>query len=150
VEADAIERLTESGNALAIGLAEVSPGRVAHGLPGPLAQALTLVDGATRHVLNGIGEIKPHDPDPVRKEQPTAVMTEVNTAASRMLDESEADVTWVEHDDRRRAVVIAPLTVAGTLRTHLYEERTVIATSATLALGGRFETIAAALGLDAP
>jgi ATP-dependent DNA helicase DinG len=43
--------------------------------------------------------------------------------------------------------VVAPLSVAGTLATHLYADRTVVATSATLALGGRFETIARALGL---
>src|SRR5262249_43937558 len=48
----------------------------------------------------------------------------------------------------RRAVVVAPLSVAGLLATHLYDERTVVATSATLALGGKFDTIAAALGLD--
>jgi ATP-dependent DNA helicase DinG len=45
-------------------------------------------------------------------------------------------------------VVVAPLSVAGTLATHLYPERTVVATSATLALGGKFDTIARALGLN--
>ena len=43
--------------------------------------------------------------------------------------------------------MVAPLSVAGTLRTHLYDERTVVATSATLALGGRFDTVARAIGL---
>jgi ATP-dependent DNA helicase DinG len=46
--------------------------------------------------------------------------------------------------------VVAPLSVAGTLATHLYHERVVAATSATLALGGRFDTIARALGLAPP
>jgi ATP-dependent DNA helicase DinG len=56
----------------------------------------------------------------------------------------------VDKDDRgRRAVVVAPLSVAQTLATHLYAERTVVATSATLALGGRFDTIARSLGLPA-
>jgi ATP-dependent DNA helicase DinG len=64
-----------------------------------------------------------------------------------LLEESDFDVAWVERDDRRRAIVVAPLSVAGTLRTHLYDERTVIATSATLALGGRFDTVARAIGL---
>src|SRR5439155_568015 len=61
--------------------------------------------------------------------------------------EADIDVAWVEKDDRRRSVVVAPLPVAGTLANHLYAERTVVATSATLALGGRFDTVAKALGL---
>jgi len=44
--------------------------------------------------------------------------------------------------------VVAPLSVAGILGALLFEERTVVATSATLALGGAFETIARALGID--
>jgi ATP-dependent DNA helicase DinG len=43
---------------------------------------------------------------------------------------------------------VAPLAVAGQLRTHLYSGRTVVATSATLALGGRFDTVARSLGLE--
>src|SRR5262249_25611156 len=38
---------------------------------------------------------------------------------------------------------------AGTLATHLFTERTVVATSATLALGGKFDTVARSLGLSA-
>src|SRR5205085_11884751 len=68
--------------------------------------------------------------------------------AQRMVANAEHDVTWIERDDRgRRAVVIAPLSVAGTLSTHLFSERTVVATSATLALGGQFDTVARSLGL---
>jgi ATP-dependent DNA helicase DinG len=37
--------------------------------------------------------------------------------------------------------------VAGTLSQGLYEDRTVVATSATLTLGGRFDTVARSLGL---
>jgi ATP-dependent DNA helicase DinG len=44
---------------------------------------------------------------------------------------------------------VAPLSVAGTLANRLYEERTVVATSATLTLGGRFDTLARAMGLPA-
>src|SRR5262245_66384702 len=65
-----------------------------------------------------------------------------------MFANAEHDVTWVERDERgRRAVVIAPLSVAGTLSSHLFSERTVVATSATLALGGQFDTVARSLGL---
>jgi len=149
VEGEAVERLIEAGDALALGLAEATPGRLVTGLPQALAEAVTLLDGATRHVLDGIGEIKPDDSDPVRKQQAKAMLSEMNKTAQRMLANSAFDVIWVERDDRRRAVVVAPLSVASTLQTYLYDDRTVVATSATLALGGNFDTIARALGLPA-
>jgi len=148
VEGETFERLVEAGDALTVALGPAPAGRLAHGLPTELAEAITLLDAATRHALKGIGEVTADDPDPVRKQQARAVLTELNKTAARMLSDSEADVIWVERDDRRRvSVVVAPLSVAATLSTHLYDGRTVVATSATLALGGRFDTIARALGL---
>ncbi len=147
VESEAHDRLIEAGDALAIALSAAAPGRLTTGLPQALAEALTLLDAATRHVLDGIGEIKPDDPDPVRKQAARAVLSDMNKAAQRMLAGSAFDVIWLERDDRRRAVVVAPLSVASTLRSLLYDDRTVVATSATLALGGNFDTIARSLGL---
>ncbi|MEH0820336.1 ATP-dependent DNA helicase [Micromonospora sp. CPCC 205739] len=149
---DVADRLTEAGDALAVGLAEAPAGRITAGLPGPLREACTLLDAATRAALDAIGDIKADDPDPVRKQQAKAALDELSTTAQRLLEEADHDVAWVEKPDNgsRRALVVAPLSVAGTLATHLYDERTVVATSATLALGGRFDTVARALGLDAP
>ncbi|MEU4478302.1 ATP-dependent DNA helicase [Micromonospora sp. NPDC023966] len=146
------ERLTEAGDALAVGLAEAPAGRLTAGLPPALREACTLLDGATRAALEAIGDIKADDPDPVRKQQAKAALDELSTTAQRLLEEADHDVAWVEKPENgsRRALVVAPLSVAGTLATHLYDERTVVATSATLALGGRFDTVARALGLDAP
>jgi ATP-dependent DNA helicase DinG len=143
------EALVEAGDALAVGLADVPAGRLTAGLPTALAESLTLLDAATRRCLDGIGEIKADDPDPVRKQQAKAVLTELSNTTQRLLESAAHDVSWVEKDDRgRRAVVVAPLSVAGTLGTHLYDERTVVAASATLALGGKFDTVATSLGLD--
>jgi ATP-dependent DNA helicase DinG len=147
IEPEEYERLTEAGDGLAVGLAEAAPGRITTGLPVQLREALTLLDPACRQSLQRIGDIKSDDPDPVRKQQAKAVLTELADTAQRLLAEAPHDVAWVERDDRRRAVVVAPLSVAGTLASHLYTERTVVATSATLALGGRFDTVAKALGL---
>ncbi|WP_422751075.1 ATP-dependent DNA helicase [Micromonospora sp. WMMD1219] len=149
---DVAERLTEAGDALAVGLAEAPAGRLTAGLPPALREACTLLDSATRAALEAIGDVKADDPDPVRKQQAKAVLDELSTTAQRLLEEADHDVAWVEKPDNgsRRALVVAPLSVAGTLATHLYDERTVVATSATLALGGRFDTVARALGLDAP
>ncbi|WP_012180679.1 ATP-dependent DNA helicase [Salinispora arenicola] len=146
------EALTTAGDALAVGLAEAPAGRLTAGLPAPLQEACTLLDAATRAALDAIGEIKADDPDPVRKQQVKAVLDELSGTAQRLLDEADHDVAWVERNDvtGRRALVVAPLSVAGTLATHLYEDRTVVATSATLTLGGRFDSVARALGLEAP
>ncbi|SIQ18967.1 ATP-dependent DNA helicase DinG [Micromonospora avicenniae] len=146
------EALTAAGDALAVGLAEAPAGRLTAGLPPALREACTLLDAATRAALDAIGDVKSDDPDPVRKQQARAVLDELSTTAQRLLEENEHDVAWVEKPDNgsRRALVVAPLSVAGTLATHLYEDRTVVATSATLTLGGRFDTVARALGLEAP
>ncbi|BCJ59970.1 ATP-dependent DNA helicase [Micromonospora endophytica] len=146
------EALTAAGDALAVGLAEAPVGRITSGLPDPLREACTMLDAATRAALDGIGDIKADDPDPVRKQQAKSVLDELSSTAQRLLEEAEHDVAWVERNDAtgRRALVVAPLSVAGTLATHLYDERTVVATSATLTLGGRFDTVARSLGLEAP
>lgn len=144
------ESLLTAADALALGLHAAPSGRITGGLPGPLREACTLVDAAARAALGKIGDVKSDDPDPVRKQQARAVLDELAQTAQRLLAEDDHDVAWVERPEGaagRSALVVAPLSVAGTLATHLYEERTVVATSATLALGGRFDTIAKALGL---
>ncbi|MEH1015223.1 ATP-dependent DNA helicase [Micromonospora sp. CPCC 206060] len=145
------EALVEAADALSVGLTETPAGRITAGLPAALAEACTLLDAATRAALEAIGDVKADDPDPVRKQQAKAVLDELSKTAQRLLEEADHDVAWVEKPEGagsgRRALVVAPLSVAGTLATHLYDERTVVATSATLTLGGRFDTVARALGL---
>lgn len=155
VEPEAYEALTEAADALALGLGETPAGRLVGPLPAPLHSACTLLDAATRGALTGIGEIKSDDPEGVAKQPARAVLEELSTTAQRLLAADDQDVAWVERPDRsgfgtaaRRALVVAPLSVAGTLASHLYHERVVVATSATLALGGTFDTIARTLGLS--
>ncbi|ROP31654.1 ATP-dependent DNA helicase DinG [Couchioplanes caeruleus] len=146
------ESLATAADSLLVGLADIPAGRLTTGLPPLLHQALLLVDAATRAALEAIGDIKSDDPDPVRKQQAKATLDELSTTTQRLLEESDFDVAWVEKNDLgngRRALVVAPLSVAGTLATSLYDDRTVVATSATLTLGGRFDTVARTLGLPA-
>ncbi|WBB82509.1 ATP-dependent DNA helicase [Micromonospora sp. WMMD882] len=152
VKPEVAETLGEAGDALTLGLTEAPAGRITNGLPELLRQACTLLDSATRAALDAIGDVKADDPDPVRKQQAKAALDDLSTTAQRLLEEADHDVAWVEKPEQggRRALVVAPLSVAGTLATHLYDERTVVATSATLTLGGRFDTVARALGLEAP
>ncbi|WP_297008346.1 ATP-dependent DNA helicase [uncultured Corynebacterium sp.] len=59
------------------------------------------------------------------------------------------DVVWLGGERHRRAVRVAPLSVADLLRTRLFGDSTVVLTSATLALGGRFTAMLASWGLSA-
>ncbi len=145
VEPELFLSLQESADALTVGLADIQPGRLTEGLPPGLLEACTLIDAGTRQALTAIGEVKADDPDPVRKQQARALLDDASKTAQRLLADSAQDVAWVDAEPRR-ALVVAPLSVAGLLREKLYDERTVIATSATLALGGKFDTIAQALG----
>ncbi len=154
VGADESEALAEVADLLTASLATAREGRITTGLPPALREALTLLDAAARRAHDRIDDIKADDGDPVRKQQARTGLAELSGTAQRLLAEAAHDVAWIDNNDRgRRAIVVAPLSVAGTLATHLYPERTVVATSATLALGGAFDTVARALGLtgaDAP
>jgi len=146
------ESLAEAADALTVGLAETPAGRITAGLPDLLRQAVVLLESATRAGLTAIGDVKADDPDPVRKQQAKAALDDLSDTAQRLIEESDFDVAWVEKSDLgsgRRALVVAPLSVAGTLAQGLYADRTVVATSATLTLGGRFDTVARSLGLPA-
>ncbi|MEU4618578.1 ATP-dependent DNA helicase [Actinoplanes sp. NPDC023801] len=146
----AAEALAEAADALTVGLADLPAGRLTDGLPERLRMAVATLESATRAGLSAIGEVKSDDPDPVGKQQAKAVLDELSTTAQRLLEENSYDVAWVEKSDLgsgRRALVVAPLSVAGTLSEHLYADRTVVVTSATLTLGGRFDTVARSLGL---
>ncbi|WP_373320781.1 ATP-dependent DNA helicase [Rhizocola hellebori] len=145
IDSDQFQSLLEGADALTVGLAEVPAGRLTQGLPPMLREACTLLDAATRSALSSIGELKPDDPDPVRKQLARALLDEVSKTSQRLLENSAHDVAWIEQEPRR-ALVVAPLSVSSLLNEKLYDERTVVATSATLALGGKFESIAKSLG----
>ena len=64
-------------------------------------------------------------------------------AADRMLSSYERpvaerlEIVWMSVEDRRgRVLRVAPLSVAGLLRSRLFAESTVVLTSATLTTGG--------------
>jgi ATP-dependent DNA helicase DinG len=67
-----------------------------------------------------------------------------------VLDPPPNSVTWVESNKGRPELHLATVDVGPTLASRLYPEVTVIATSATLATGGRFDLLARRLGLTLP
>ena len=74
----AAESLAEAADALTVGLADAPAGRLTTGLPPLLAQAVILLDSATRAALEAIGDIKNDDPDPVRKQQAKATLDDLS------------------------------------------------------------------------
>jgi ATP-dependent DNA helicase DinG len=84
------------------------------------------------------------------KRQAAAAVQEVFDVAERMAALSEHDVVWVSERERfGREARVAPLSVAGLMRSAIFAERPTILTSATLKLGGDFTGVAASLGLRA-
>lgn len=55
----------------------------------------------------------------------------------------QRDVVWLSDGTLR----VAPLSIANLLRSRLFEQTTVVLTSATLSIGGKFEAMAASWGL---
>ncbi|MEV7006404.1 ATP-dependent DNA helicase [Streptosporangium sp. NPDC051022] len=153
------DRLMEAGEDLKALLAVAPAGRLDE-LPQVLGMTLALVRDAAWACITALGPKSGGDKDDpesagLRKAAFTA-LDEVHDTAQRMLDAfghaeevDRAEVVWLEAaTDRRPPMLrIAPLTVAGMLRDKLFGDRTVVLTSATLALGGAFDGLAAQWGL---
>jgi ATP-dependent DNA helicase DinG len=119
-------------------------------LPEDLADGLALVRDAARALISafpkdaGTGE-----PDPGLT-QAKGWVQEIYKTVERMAARAESDVLWLAERDRNRGgnqLCVAPLQVWGPLRDKLLSDKTVVFTSATLMLGGDFDTVATSIGL---
>ncbi|GAB3041412.1 ATP-dependent DNA helicase [Sediminivirga luteola] len=150
--------LEKAAEQLAAALSMMEPGLLARGAPEELAIALAAVRDAARQALaDSGGSSKEQDKEIAAGRQVArARLNEVFELAERMAVPTENDVLFISRHERaepENRVNIAPLSVAGTMRSGLFTDRTVVATSATLTLGGSFAPVAGALGLageDAP
>ena len=82
-----------------------------------------------------------------------AMVDKIFATAERMAAHIEGDVIWVEERDGGSRRLRIALSVAALLRDRLFRSSTVVATSATMQLGGSFDAIANSFGLtgdDAP
>ncbi|HEX5568436.1 MAG TPA: ATP-dependent DNA helicase [Streptomyces sp.] len=125
------------------------PGRLEK-IPEDLGHTLTALRDAARAVITALGNTRDRsvqDEDAVRKQALASAET-VHEVAERIVQGSEHDVVWYERHDRYGASLrVAPLKVSELLREKLFEDRSVILTSATLMLGGDFDGVGASLGL---
>jgi ATP-dependent DNA helicase DinG len=152
--ADESARLAEAATALSDVLTAIPFGRLSP-LPNSLVEAISLVRDAARAAIGGLAtstidlgkDADAGDAEVVRRQARVAVET-VFTTAERLLADSDDDVIWAASEERRGVVLrVAPLGVADLLREALFDKRTAVMTSATVTLGGRFEPVAAGLGL---
>lgn len=126
-------------------------------LPESLRAALASVRDATSTVLSelssggggGGGAGGGADPDEIaRKSRARSAVEDVHDTAGDVLGAGEESVVWVSRGGGRYpSLYVAPLSMAGPLRTGLLAESAVILTSATLTLGGDFGYVGRGLGL---
>ena len=152
------DRMVAAGEDLA-GLLENCPEGRWDRLPEGADLALAAVRQSSEHCRSVVPGPKPaegaNDPQAASDRQKVlAALDEIAEAAERILTSYERPLTerleivWMSVEERRgRVLRVAPLSVAGLLRTRLFAETTVVLTSATLTTGGRFDGLASAWGL---
>lgn len=138
--------LLEVADGFAAALDEVAPGRITS--PESLAvQAALLVRETSRRAISAMSVPSGQTADPERT-QATAAVREIFDISERIAKLGEQDVVWLsEHERFGRELHVAPLSVAGLMREMVLAEHTTILTSATLTLGGSFESMAGSVGL---
>ncbi|WP_240038392.1 ATP-dependent DNA helicase [Actinomyces procaprae] len=154
-----VNDLEEAGQTLQLALAELPDGRLTDGLPPALADALTLLGAACRQVLTDVREAAKAAGSASASGDAGAValartaVADMTDVVERMTSDSVAqrrDVAWVERPrlgNEPPRLTLAPIDVAGSVADTLLADRAAVLTSATLALGGSFNPMAAALGL---
>ena len=142
----ATDQLLGAAGFLESALAEAPEGRL-RTLPSELFDALVATRDAGHAALTAIGRDSGDD-DLAARVRARAAVEEVHEVAGRIVAAGDADVVWVTRSDRRPpSLWRAPMHVGSVLREELFGDRTVVLTSATLALGGSFEPLSRTLGL---
>ena len=166
------EKLREAGDALGEQLNELNESWIGRWkeLPDGVTAAIVELNSAASLMLMDLGSQRPEpgsgrdasgspesgaaDPDLMLA---LAGLEEVVSACDRLLEgftipdgrEIPYDVVWMTDPERgSRTLYVAPLSVSGLLRSNLFDECTTVLTSATLAIGGKFDAMAARWGLS--
>ncbi|TGD87987.1 ATP-dependent DNA helicase [Mycolicibacterium sp. CH28] len=164
VSPELTQRLEAAVATFSAAIHDTQPGRIDY-LDDELATYLTALRDAASAARSDI-DPAPRDPAAAAaRTEAIAALTEIGDTAARVLDSfvpaipDRTDVVWLDHEDKsaaarasgggtvRPVLRVAPLSVAGLLRTRLFETSTAVLTSATLTIGGSFEAMAGAWGL---
>ncbi len=147
VEGDQADDLGDAATALERALEETPPGRLEN-MPVAISDAMVLVRDAARALVSAF----PKDTDVTAdagRTQARGLAQEVFTVAERIAADLNSDVLWLSEKRERipAKLHVAPLQVWGQMRDKLLTEKTVVFTSATLMLGGDFNSVATTVGL---
>ncbi|MEZ0367086.1 ATP-dependent DNA helicase [Mycobacterium sp. pUA109] len=156
VSPELVQRLEAASATFTSAIHDGTPGRVDY-LDEELGTYLTALRDAAGAAQAAI-DTSPRDPQAAAaRTEAVAALSEIAETATRVLDSfvpaipDRTEVVWLAHDEIRGSVSpvlrVAPLTVAGLLRTRLFARSTTVLTSATLTVGGSFDAMAAAWGL---
>ncbi|MGB3443703.1 MAG: ATP-dependent DNA helicase [Actinophytocola sp.] len=158
VDQDVADRLLEAGDGLALIMDDLPVGRLDE-MPKPLHGTLSALRDATHACITGLGSEKSGDVDvQTARKLALSQLEEVHDTAVRLLDawdgdaSQRRDVVWRTSDSgmgppRPPTIKVAPLAVSGLLRERLFAQTTTVLTSATLTLGGNFDSMARSWGL---
>ncbi|WP_028656613.1 ATP-dependent DNA helicase [Nocardioides sp. J54] len=148
VEGNEADDLADAADALRAAISEAPAGRFER-LPEDLADALALVRDAARACISAFPKAESGKEPDAAMTQARGMVQEVFTTAERMSAGSDNDVLWrTEGTDRLPPMLcVAPLQVWGQMRDKLLADNTVVMTSATLMLGGDFNSVARSVGL---
>lgn len=155
VDPELVQRLEATTANFASLIHDGTPGRIDR-LDDELATYLTALRDVSTAARSAIDTTNDPKAASARAEA-VAALSEISDTASRVLESfgpaipDRTDVVWLEHEEIRgssRPVLrVAPLSVAGLLRSRVFSRSTVVLTSATLTIGGSFDAMAAAWGL---
>ncbi len=139
------ERLEDTYAVLDGALDGVEPGWIRE-LPAGLAEVLGVVAQVCGAAAAEVGRSQEGAPEleQARRERAKAALQEVAEAATELRAPAVSSALYATVD---RTLRVSPLAVGGELASRLFGEHTVIATSATLTLGGSFRHAATQLGL---
>jgi ATP-dependent DNA helicase DinG len=149
------DTLAEAADGLSMGLADSPTGRWER-MSDVVRTVLRGVRDGAAACRTALGPNRREEQDnATARKLALALLGEVHDTADRLLDafdEPDAakrhEVVWLSDEERRGLVLrVAPLAVGGLLRSTLFARSTVVLTSATLALGGNFDTLARQWGL---
>lgn len=140
--------LDDAGEELRDALAAAPDGRVIGALPEAVEAAIGSVRVEARTAHSDAKEAGEDGAAGARKAV-RAALQEIIDVCERLAAPGEDDVVSVSRSEAtgRASLQVAPLSVAGAMRGAILDRRTAVLTSATLALGGRFEPPAGAVGL---
>ncbi len=147
------QRLEAASATLSSAIHDGAPGRIDY-LDDELGTYLTALRDAGHAARSAINPTPGHPRAAAARTEAVAALSEIAETAARILTSFQppiaerTEVVWLEEGaPGRSALRVAPLSVAGLLRSRLFERATTVLTSATLTLGGSFDSMARSWGL---